>query len=120
MPWETSHRSKRLPPGWRKLRAEILDRDRHRCVKCGSNDRLAVDHILRGDNHHPTNLQTLCKSCHDLKTARESAAARVAKTGTIQRPPELHPGLVGNRTSARTGLRVHEVDRDDRHPGLKP
>lgn len=61
---------------WRALRLEIIDRDNGRCVQCGAVDRLEVDHIVavRDDfkrAYDPTNLQTLCASCHTRKTRIE-------------------------------------------------
>lgn len=40
------------------------------CVKCGAREKLTIDHIvpkaLGGDNL-PSNLQYLCRPCHDKK-----------------------------------------------------
>ena len=52
---------------WRRRRAEVLDRDGWRCVKCGRPGRLEVDHIrpLRaGGTDDVDNLRTLCRDCH--------------------------------------------------------
>ncbi|AKX52025.1 hypothetical protein AKN92_11480 [Thiopseudomonas alkaliphila] len=62
---------------WRKLREQIILRDKQICQHCGL---LAlepeVDHIVplaAGGTDAPGNLQVLCKSpCHADKTARES------------------------------------------------
>ena len=62
----------RLPKHWVWLRATILERDGFKCVRCGSRNRLEVDHIEPGDNHAPDNLQTLCRNCHITKTANEN------------------------------------------------
>jgi 5-methylcytosine-specific restriction endonuclease McrA len=58
-------------PGWRELRESVLERDGRRCVKCGSTDRVEVNHIIpfrRFDSHveanRPENLETLCLPCH--------------------------------------------------------
>lgn len=64
-------------PRWKRLRAEILRRDRYRCVKCESVLRLQVDHILPvavapARAFNPRNLQTLCQVCHSRKTARQN------------------------------------------------
>lgn len=68
---------------WRRLRRAILLRDEYTCKCCGRVDTEAeVDHIdgvNAGDA--PSNLQTLCKECHRVKTeqeARDAAAARRA------------------------------------------
>jgi 5-methylcytosine-specific restriction endonuclease McrA len=52
--------------GWRKL---VFQRDGHKCIECGSTERLAADHIkphalypeLR---YELSNGRTLCESCH--------------------------------------------------------
>ncbi len=50
-----------------QLRKAVLDRDNHRCVRCGATKNLVLDHIDGPDNA-PDNLQTLCSPCHDAKT----------------------------------------------------
>lgn len=63
---------------WRKLRSMILERDNHLCqehlkqgvIKAGHH----VDHIVpkaQKGTDEPSNLQTLCHSCHAHKTATE-------------------------------------------------
>jgi len=65
---------------WKALRFEILARDDWSCVKCGARGRLEVDHIksVRDDPasaFDPSNLQTLCPSCHTAKTRIECGHA---------------------------------------------
>jgi 5-methylcytosine-specific restriction enzyme A len=66
-------------PRWRRARAAYLARH-PLCVPCKAAGRLApatvVDHIVphRGDTvlfWDERNWQSLCKPCHDAKTARE-------------------------------------------------
>lgn len=62
---------------WRRLREAVLLRDKYTCQYCGraSAEGMEVDHILNrasGGTDELSNLQTLCKSCHQLKTRRES------------------------------------------------
>ena len=55
------------PDFYRKLRAEVLERDGWRCQTCGRLDRLQVHHIRsRGRLGDDTdeNLITLCADCH--------------------------------------------------------
>lgn len=53
---------------WRQQRAKALLRDGRHCVKCGSDDRLEVDHIDNNPrNDSMTNLMTLCYQCHHDK-----------------------------------------------------
>lgn len=50
---------------WRRLRSQILARDRYRCTGCGSTAQLEVHHV-GWDNRDdaPSNLTTLCTDCH--------------------------------------------------------
>jgi len=63
---------------WRKLREVVLKRDNYLCVQCRKDGRLTeatdVDHILnkaKGGTDSIDNLQSLCDSCHKIKTANE-------------------------------------------------
>lgn len=39
------------------------------CEKCGSTEKLEIDHIdANRSNNELSNLQTLCNSCHKIKT----------------------------------------------------
>ncbi len=65
---------------WDKLRAEILKRDNHLCqehLRRGiPKQGRHVDHIIskaNGGTDDPSNLQTLCKPCHEAKTSTERA-----------------------------------------------
>jgi 5-methylcytosine-specific restriction endonuclease McrA len=53
-----------------QLRDAIYKNDGHRCVKCGSNKQLTIDHIQPiavGGTNCPSNLQTLCNRCNGRK-----------------------------------------------------
>jgi 5-methylcytosine-specific restriction protein A len=70
---------------WKKLRKEHL-KDNACCAACGSSSGLAIDHIVRplGNEElffNPGNLQTLCASCHRLKTAMEINERRKIRQG---------------------------------------
>jgi hypothetical protein len=64
-------------PDWLKRRKRILDREPwcRACAELGYRTKATtVDHIVpraRGGTHEDSNLQPLCKLCHDAKTARE-------------------------------------------------
>jgi 5-methylcytosine-specific restriction endonuclease McrA len=92
--WQGSDRKARLPSGWAKIRARILERDPI-CKLCGVRPSTHCDHIVaKTDDHSDTGLQGVCGPCHDQKSAREgAAAAKAASRPTRQRPPEQHPGL---------------------------
>lgn len=76
---------------WAKLRKQILERDRGLCVPCSRLGRVTlgstVDHIVNKARavaegwtpeqiDDPSNLQTICDSCHKAKTASESGYGR--------------------------------------------
>lgn len=64
---------------WAKIRAEVLTRDEYVCKHCGQYGN-HVDHIDNNSHNNAlSNLQTLCVSCHSVKTAQEQA-------GGISRP----------------------------------
>lgn len=55
-----------------ELRNRILDRDGNKCVLCGSDKKLEIDHVLpfsKGGKTDESNLQTLCKKCNIKKRA---------------------------------------------------
>lgn len=50
-----------------EVREQILRRDKHRCRNCRQHLDVNVHHIVfrsRGGSHDPTNLITLCNTCH--------------------------------------------------------
>ncbi len=68
---------------WDKLRKRILLRDDYLCQVCLRAGRLspakAVDHIrskAQGGSDDPLNLQSICGSCHNAKTAEEASLSR--------------------------------------------
>ena len=56
----------------------MFRRDGWRCVQCGKAGRLECDHVTAlqreqgQDPYDPNGLQTLCRACHIVKTAREN------------------------------------------------
>lgn len=92
MAWQSSTRSRRLPPNWRTIRTRILRRDQHTCrLRLPGCTELAtqVDHIQPGDDHSPDNLRASCAHCN----ARANIATR-PKPASRKRPTEPHPGLL--------------------------
>ncbi|WP_421868103.1 HNH endonuclease [Marinobacter adhaerens] len=68
---------------WRRLRDQVLERDRYLCQPC-KRDRKAtpateVDHIVpeaEGGATVAGNLEATCHPCHQAKTQREALRAR--------------------------------------------
>lgn len=91
--WQDSNRVKRLPPGWKKIRARILERD-PTCKICGVRPSRFCDHIeAKVDDHSEAGLQGVCGPCHDQKSSREGNEAQQKNPRPgIRRPPEQHPG----------------------------
>jgi len=56
----------------RRVRLFVWQRDRGRCVECGSTERLEYDHIIslaKGGSDTERNLQLLCERCNRQKGA---------------------------------------------------
>ena len=56
--------------GRKKIRNFIFNRDKNKCLKCGCNKRLQIDHIIpiyKGGENKISNLQTLCGRCNSIK-----------------------------------------------------
>ena len=63
---------------WRKKRLHVLRRDNYLCQLCIRQNKLTaatdVDHIVSksaGGSENESNLQSLCRKCHKIKTAKE-------------------------------------------------
>jgi 5-methylcytosine-specific restriction protein A len=72
-------------PEYRRNRPLALRRAGGRCEltqnghRCGSRNRVSVDHIKpvsQGGTHHLDNLRVLCRPCHLAKTATEGGGFR--------------------------------------------
>jgi 5-methylcytosine-specific restriction endonuclease McrA len=49
---------------------ELLEQAGHKCMKCGSTEKLTLDHVIplaRGGKHHISNAQVLCMPCNGKK-----------------------------------------------------
>lgn len=102
MPWsKESRQSRGYGAQWEKVRKLVMERDKGLCQVCLAKSRVAVatqvDHKTpkakakrmgwsQARTDHPTNLQAICTTCHDEKTATE--------TGRTYRP-KVEIGLDG-------------------------
>lgn len=92
----------RLPLDWAQRRAQVLERDGHRCtVMLSDGTRCpavasAVDHIVNvrtdGGTHDLDNLRAICTWHHRHKTSAEGNKARTRVSQ--QYPKERHPGII--------------------------
>lgn len=60
--------------GHAALRSFVIYRDGGCCIRCKSTSDLVADHIVslrNGGNHHPSNLQCLCRACNSKKGMTE-------------------------------------------------
>lgn len=90
---------------WKSMRREILQ-DNPLCVECQRTGRIVVanviDHIkpvrLGGEFFEKANLQPLCKSCHERKSAMERHGNPVGSEKSVDNGSETaglffsHPG----------------------------
>lgn len=68
----------------------VFARDLYRCLACGSEDDLTVDHIIPtqdGGTDAFNNMQTLCRGCNARKGDRTASFLPGAKRKDIVRDP---------------------------------
>ncbi|QSR35563.1 HNH endonuclease [Marinobacterium iners] len=82
-PWGTRKGSGRGGRPWRRKRDHVLQRDKGLCQPCLKQNRISpatqVDHITpvaEGGTDADSNLQAICKACHDVKTQAEAKRAQ--------------------------------------------
>lgn len=83
----------------KKQRSRLLG---SRCVKCGSGDRLEMDHVLpifAGGTNDDSNAQTLCQACNQAKRAQD--ISRYGKPGELRKHP--NPRWMGNSEPSEDG-----------------
>lgn len=71
-PQSTDQTPKRKPIP-HEIRRAVYERDKYRCVTCGTHLDLSLDHIVawsKGGQDDADNLQTLCRSCNSRKRDR--------------------------------------------------
>ena len=102
MAWEGSTTGQGSTSAWRKVRAEVLRRDGHRCRLQHDGctlDAAEVHHVRsvasttsgrRADAIDPRDCVAACHSCHQIETRRQAAVGRTR----WKRRTERHPGLI--------------------------
>lgn len=74
-----------------KVRAEVMERDRHACVWCQSKERLEVGYkipVSENGTSEPENLQVLCRSCNRKKRASRSSEQDATQMRSTSREEE--------------------------------
>lgn len=106
---------------WGRARRAAKERDGHKCVTCGSDDRLEVNHIEPrlgkgygvGCHNHSDNLETLCKPCHSRVTRKQRGEYRWGKlvqdTTTVDARRRIN---VGQWKSPHTNLYTVEIPEE--------
>lgn len=115
----TSWRSAPLPPGWKRIRAAILDRDP--ICRWGlfpdedgpcANPSTDCDHLGAPDDNSPGALRGLCHPHHERRSQAQRSAARWTPERSRRRPQQAHPaykdpaddpGLKGSYNYGKTG-----------------
>lgn len=88
-PWYkrwTKHIRRKADRGWTLDMEQMLYRLQPVCVICGSDDRLAIDHVRplsKGGKLEPGNVVILCKSCNSTKKNKTPEEMPVTKRSII-------------------------------------
>lgn len=132
MAWDRKTNPRKLTGRpWRRLREQVLQRDKYLCQPCLRTGRYTeateVDHVLglaKGGDDKPMNLQAICTPCHEGKTLVESGAKPKQAIGVDGWP--VHHGALGGKayiatsrlgaSSSQHGASVNQVSRNARKP----
>jgi hypothetical protein len=94
------------PNNWDRIRKSVYRRDGFQCQSCGrkggpvGNAELHAHHRVpksKGGSHHPNNLVTVCKSCHEsihghpIPTGGGRRSGRKSSSSTSSGPPGFDP-----------------------------
>jgi hypothetical protein len=77
-------------------RGRILKRDGHRCVYCGHNRNLTIDHVIpksRGGKNSWTNMVTCCSKCNSKKGDRTPEEANMKSV--YPKEPTMFSDIMG-------------------------
>jgi len=95
-------------------RRRILERDGHRCLKCGSRANLTMDHVIpqaKGGHSYDVNVQTLCLDDNNAK------ADDIAYYGRDSKVFEMIESYHEARKNCNFGNKYdpNKIDRARRH-----
>lgn len=67
-------------PAYQEARKRVLKRDKYKCKKCSSREKIQIHHIKQASKFPvlfcvDSNLITLCKKCHESITKSETMYA---------------------------------------------
>ena len=102
---------------YRQYSGMVLDRDGNRCVYCGSEENLVIDHLvplLKGGDNEPDNLVAACRKCNSGKAGRfpDEAGYAFLNKGS-QEQYEAVKVRLGNAVTVRNPTEVEvEEERD--------
>lgn len=95
----------KAPPGWKRTRQRVFERDNFTCRKCGAYVGLSgiCDHIRarsQGGSDDMRNLQCLCRQCSKIKSLGEAAHGR-RKAQEAQTPGRAEMGRLVERIARK-------------------
>jgi hypothetical protein len=61
----------RYAGAYKRVRPGVLERDGHKCRKCGLTQWLETHHVNGYEDNDPANIVTLCHYCHNIAPMRE-------------------------------------------------
>jgi|GEM_PF-1228637 len=86
-------------PVTKEQRKRIMERDGNKCVVCGLDKQLTIDHIVpisKGGNSSDENLRTLCKTCNTKKGNKDNDPT--PKQNLVDYNPTTDRDQVDNRS----------------------
>ncbi len=105
---------------WGELRSRVFQRDNYTCAVCGSHTNLTVDHKLAlrlGGTNAMSNLQTLCKDCHEDKHYRNFLDRKFDAMDDYGEnyEPTIKIKTLSTALKNKTGVQISYTDRDGLH-----